>query len=59
MAWGKPGAKWKNDATAAPTVNDDITAQYEVGSVWIDVVAPAVYMCVDNTEGAAVWVTLG
>ena len=43
-------------ASAAPTVNDDSSAGYAVGSVWIDVTADKAYLCLDDTVGAAVWV---
>ena len=42
-------------ATSAPTVNDDITTGYSVGSHWINVTGDTIYVCVDNTDGAAVW----
>jgi len=42
-------------AAADPTVNDDDTAGYEVGSVWVNTSTGAVYVCVDNSTGAAVW----
>lgn len=44
-------------ATTAPAVGDDAADGYRVGSVWVDVTADAFYVCVDNTNGAAVWVT--
>lgn len=44
------------DATTAPTVNDDTSLGYEVFSQWIDLSADKAYMCVDETDGAAVWV---
>lgn len=50
----------KNNFTSAvaPTVNDDSTAGYRVGSKWFDIVAPdGVYQCIDATPGAAVWKT--
>ena len=47
----------KFDATAAPTVNDDTSAGYSVGSTWIDVTNDKAYNCVDATTGAAVWNT--
>ena len=43
------------DAISAPTVNDDIDLDYMVGSRWIDVTADKEYICLDNTDGAAVW----
>jgi hypothetical protein len=46
-------------ATGAPTVNDDADAGYSVGSVWIDVSSDTAYLCVDHTNNAAVWATLG
>lgn len=43
------------DKTAAPTVNDDDTAGYEIGSYWIDTVSNKSYTCTDSSTGAAVW----
>ena len=45
----------KLDATVAPTVNDDIDLGYVVSSRWIDVTNDKEYVCLDNTDGAAVW----
>jgi hypothetical protein len=42
-------------ATTAPTVNDDASDGYEVGSSWINTAADASYICLDPTIGAAVW----
>jgi len=44
-------------ATVAPTVTDDNSWErnYSPGSVWVDVTADKAYICVDATEGAAVW----
>jgi hypothetical protein len=42
-------------ASAAPTVNDDITLGYVVGSPWQDTTNDEDYICLDNTDGAAVW----
>ncbi|TPV96163.1 MAG: hypothetical protein B7733_06345 [Myxococcales bacterium FL481] len=42
-------------ASTAPGVNDDDTAGYAVGSVWIDTTADSAYVCLDDTTGAAVW----
>jgi hypothetical protein len=48
----KPG---KYDATAAPAVTDDTADGYEPGSLWIDLTGDKAYVCLDATEGAAVW----
>jgi len=45
----------KYDATTAPTADDDSADGYSVGSLWIDVTNDRAYVCVDATEGAAVW----
>lgn len=46
--------KW--NATAAPVAaTDDITLGYVVGSNWFDVTNDKAYVCVDNTDGAAIW----
>lgn len=45
----------KYDATVAPTVNEDSTDGYSIGSTWIDVNNVKLYICMDATEGAAVW----
>gem|GEM_PF-3475006 len=45
----------KYNATVAPAVTDDTGDGYAVGSVWVNVTADTVYMCVDATTGAAVW----
>jgi hypothetical protein len=42
-------------ATTAPTVNDDIDLRYEVGSWWFDVTNDRAFVCLDSTDGAAVW----
>lgn len=45
----------KLNATSAPTVNNDTDEGYAVGSYWVDVTADKGYICLDNTDGAAVW----
>lgn len=45
----------KFDATSAPTINDDVDLDYVVGSRWCDVTNDKEYICLDNTDGAAVW----
>lgn len=49
------------NATAAPTVTDDASADYTKGSLWIDTTNNEAYRLLDSTVGAAVWVktTLG
>lgn len=43
------------DATVRPTVNDDVSLGYSVGSMWIDTVLDFVWVCIDATDGAARW----
>jgi hypothetical protein len=45
--------KCNYEATALPTVNDDSGEGYAKGSVWI--YNETGYLCVDATEGAAIW----
>ena len=45
-----------NFVNGAPTVNDDNTVPYKVGSLWIDAITGKIYNCTDVTAGAAVWV---
>ena len=42
-------------ATVGPTVTDDQTAGYSVGSDWFDITNDDAYVCLDNSTGAAVW----
>jgi len=49
----------KLDATQAPTVDNDVTEGYSVGSWWFDVTNDKAYTCLDATEGAAVWQEVG
>jgi hypothetical protein len=42
-------------AVAAPGVTDDSDAGYAIGSDWFDITADKAYVCLDNTNGAAVW----
>jgi len=47
------------NATVKPSATDDSTAGFEVGSLWVDVIANAFYICVDATATAAVWKSSG
>ena len=49
------GGKWRLDATAAPTVNDDTGDGYSVGSGWVDVTNGRVHFAVNVASAAAVW----
>jgi hypothetical protein len=40
---------------AAPTVDDDVTLGYVVGSLWFDTTNHRLYICEDNTDTKAVW----
>jgi hypothetical protein len=48
--------KCKFDATSAPTVDNDVDEEYTVGSRWLDITNLKSYVCLDNTDGAAVWI---
>lgn len=49
-------AKHNLEATAAPTITDDVGAGYSIGSCWADKTNKKLYWCKDNATGAAVWV---
>jgi hypothetical protein len=44
-------------ATAAPTVSNDTSQGYSVGSTWVNMATnpDTIYVCTDATKGAAVW----
>ena len=50
-----PGATTTH--TTDPTVTDDAAAGYTVGSTWINTTTGSVFVLVDSTTGAAVWVS--
>ena len=43
---------------APPTTSNDASQGFQVGSVWVDGVTDAYYVCTDPTIGAAVWLFL-
>lgn len=45
-------------ASAAPGASDDSSAGYSIGSTWIDTSNDDIYMAVDVSVGAAVWLQL-
>lgn len=45
-------------ATIAPTVHNDLTQDYAVGSRWLVISAQKEYICFNAALGAAVWATL-
>lgn len=52
-----PRMNWS--ATTNPTTMDDNTAGYGVGSRWANLTTDISWECVDDTEDAAVWVSVG
>lgn len=42
-------------AAVDPTVTDDATAGYRLGSQWVNTATQHAWYCVDPTAGAAVW----
>jgi hypothetical protein len=45
----------KINATIAPTINNDTTEGYTINSLWVDINNDKTYICLDNTDGAAIW----
>lgn len=45
-------------ATTDPGSTDDKTSGYSVGSHWVNNITRFVFVCVDNTTGAAVWLNM-
>jgi hypothetical protein len=51
--------KMIDDATSAPSPNDDgATMGVTVGSTWLDVSNDEMYVCMDASTGAAIWIKL-
>jgi hypothetical protein len=44
--------------TTDPTVNDDASAGYGVGAVWVNTTSNEIFVNVDNADGAAIWTSL-
>lgn len=44
-----------HEATANPTVADDITRGYSVGTIWVNTSTNSVFVSTNSTTGAAVW----
>ena len=42
-----------------PTVDDDLLRGYAVGSSWINTSTNELFICFDNSQGAAVWLNIG
>lgn len=49
------GREDKTDATTNPTRFDDIGANFEIGSIWVNLSQDQAYVCVDNTVDNAIW----
>jgi len=45
----------KFDATSAPTVDNDVDEGYVVGSRWCDITNDKEYICLNNSDGNAIW----
>lgn len=42
-------------ALVNPSVTDDVNADYQIGSRWVNTATNEEYVCADNAAGAAVW----
>jgi len=47
--------KHSQTETGPPTINDDETAGWEAGSIWVDATGEEVYLCASAATGAAEW----
>jgi len=58
---GGVGGKNNTVGAAAPGNSDDASQGYSTGSLWMDIsgTATQIYICLDNTTGAAQWGQLG
>ncbi len=56
MSYRATGARRDTTATVDPTANDDSTDGYTVGSTWINTATDRIWICVDATATAAIWV---
>lgn len=45
-------------ATADPTGTDDSSEGYRVGSIWVNTTGDTAFICVDETDGAALWMNI-
>ncbi len=45
----------QHQATADPTINDDVNDGYRIGTIWINTTSDETFVLVDETVGAAVW----
>jgi len=54
VAGGAPSPK-HNVSSVDPTVSDDTTAGYTMGSIWVNTVANTSFINVDDTSTSAIW----
>jgi len=45
-------------AIVDPTVNNDVSQGYKPSSVWVNTVLDKVFVCSDNSIGAAKWIEI-
>jgi hypothetical protein len=46
-------------STSDPTTSEDIDSGYQINSIWVNTSDNGIFLCVDNSAGAAVWTELG
>lgn len=53
--WVLQSEKRTQTTTTDPTINDDISKEYVIGSLWFNTSTNITWICLNNTLGSAVW----
>lgn len=53
--WNLQSTQRTERTTTDPTVNDDVTKNYVLGSLWFNTTTRKCYILMDNSTGAAIW----
>ena len=47
-----------HQSTTNPTITDDANSDFIIGHKWVNTTLDKIFICVDNTAGAAIWVLI-